>query len=392
MTEKIRDKSEYEKKGVETTTYPSQYDNKDYGKKRKAKTKTIPLKNTTTGQVYGYKTIEEGEETVYPNATVIYTKRGKAVGEIYQDDHGWGCFHYAADTGYDCIDTREWAIEELQDMHANYMQNRGNMKAPEYRPMTEMTFSNFLTLQEMASKWRIEYDDGTTEDVIADDRQHAKLLAKRKDAEDHIKKITRVEINAINEATKLEDTRLPQSVISQIKSLIGKGAKDLAQAWKHAGELVHTAYHVANVKRPHPTHKGAWKQYEDLLKHGVKSLADNRGLSGDWRSSKTAFAEGLMDTPELDELMLTENKQAKRKHRIFVKVRDIGHDDNEQEFEVDADSMNDVIHSFIHQARKNGRHIHIEPKSANQVQLTVHVKGVNKTRDEQIISIKDWSV
>lgn len=332
----IRDKSEYEKKGVETSTYPSQYDNADYGKKRKAKTKTIPMKNTTTGQVYGYKTIEEGGDTVYPNAIVIHTKRGRAVGEIYQDQNGWGCFHYRLDTGADGMDNRDQALEELQDMHSNYLQNRGVAKDPEYRPVAE-SFIGFLV-------------------------------------------------------TEAEDTRLPNGVVGEIRSLINKGAKDLAQAWKNVFELVHTAYHVANVKRPTPDKKGAWKQYEDLLKVGVKALADTRGLSGKWRSSATAFAEGLRDTPELDAL-LTEASGSGRKHRIFVKVRNIGHDDGEQEHEVDAMSVDEVIHSFMHQAKRNGRHIRIEPDHKNGVtKLVVYVKGASKNRDEQLISVKDWSI
>lgn len=256
----IRDKSEYEKKGTDITTYPSMYDNKSYGKKRKAKTHTIPIKNTTTGQVYGYKTIEE------------------------------------------------------------------------------MKFSDFL----------------------------------------------------VTEAEKKDDTRLPTSVVGEITGLIKKGAKDLAQAWKNVFELVHTAYHVANVRRPTPDQKGAWQQYEELLKVGVKALADTRGLSGSWRSSQTAFAEGFIDTPELDEV-LTE-ATGNRAHRIFARTQNIGFDDEEREIEVKAADMNEVIQSIMSQARRNGRHVRIEPVSKNQVKLVVFVKGATTNRDEQIIQLKDWSL
>jgi hypothetical protein len=257
----IRQKSDYENRGKDLKSYPSQYDNKDYGQKRKAHTHNVVLKNTKTGQVFGYKTVEE-----------------------------------------------------------------------------TMKFSEYL----------------------------------------------------INEADASKDTRLPTSVVGEITSLIRKGAKDLEQGWKNAFELVHTAYHVANVKRPTPDQKGAWKQYEDLLRVAVKALADTRGLSGRWRVSQTAFAEG-MKTPELDQI-LAEAHSSNRKHRIFVRTKSIGFDDQEKEFEVDAGSLDEVIQSFMSQAKRNGRHVRIEPISQNQVKLVVYVKGVTKTRDEQIIQLKDWSV
>jgi len=62
--------------------------------------------------------VAEGvNDTVYPNATVIKSKNGRPVGEIYQDGNSWGCFHYRADRGYDFIDSREDAIEALKDLH-----------------------------------------------------------------------------------------------------------------------------------------------------------------------------------------------------------------------------------------------------------------------------------
>jgi len=330
----IRQKSEYERKGSDVTTYPSQYDNADYGKKRKAKTHNVVMKNSKTGQVFGYKTVEEGDNSVYPNAIVIYSKRGTPVGEIYQDHTGWGCLHYRTDVGADGMDNREDALEELKDIHGNYMQNRGNWKTPEYRPMTE-SFKDYLLLE-------------------------------------------------------AEDTRLPNSVIGEITGLIRKGAKDLQQAWKNVFELVHTAYHVANVKRPTPDQKGAWKQYEDLLRIGVKALADTRGLSGTWRSSSTAFTEDAK-TDYLDQIL--EEKHQGRNHRIFVRVRNIGFDDAEEEHEVEAGSIDEVIQSLQAQAKRNGRSVRIVPVAANQIKLIVYVKGITGAeKEEKIIQIKDWSV
>ena len=42
----IRAKSEYEKHGSDVSSVPSQYDNNDYGKRRKAKVHNYVIKNT----------------------------------------------------------------------------------------------------------------------------------------------------------------------------------------------------------------------------------------------------------------------------------------------------------------------------------------------------------
>jgi hypothetical protein len=68
--------------------------------------------------------VEGTNGTVYPGAEVIKSKNGKPVGEIYQDAHGWGCFHYDADNGADSIGSREEAIEWLKDLHDEYRQDR----------------------------------------------------------------------------------------------------------------------------------------------------------------------------------------------------------------------------------------------------------------------------
>ena len=60
---------------------------------------------------------EGSDDTIYPNATVIKSKNGRPVGEIYQDGNSWGCFHYRADRGYDMIDSREDAIQALKALH-----------------------------------------------------------------------------------------------------------------------------------------------------------------------------------------------------------------------------------------------------------------------------------
>lgn len=67
---------------------------------------------------------EGANDTVYPNATVIKSKNGKPVGEIYQDESGWGCFHYRADRGASHIESREEALEWLKDIAEEYRQDR----------------------------------------------------------------------------------------------------------------------------------------------------------------------------------------------------------------------------------------------------------------------------
>jgi hypothetical protein len=60
---------------------------------------------------------EGSNDTIYPNAEVIKLRNGRPIGEIYQDENGWGFFHYGMDGGNDFIDSREDAIEGLRDLH-----------------------------------------------------------------------------------------------------------------------------------------------------------------------------------------------------------------------------------------------------------------------------------
>ena len=73
----------------------------------------------------GKKPKNEGmDDTVYPNAEVIKSKNGKSVGEIYQDENGWGCLHYGADYGADFMDSREEALQSLKDVAVEYRQDQ----------------------------------------------------------------------------------------------------------------------------------------------------------------------------------------------------------------------------------------------------------------------------
>lgn len=66
--------------------------------------------------------VKEGEAeaitgAIYPNAEVIRSRNGKPIGEIYQNENGWGCFHYRSERGYDTIDSRADALEGLKQIH-----------------------------------------------------------------------------------------------------------------------------------------------------------------------------------------------------------------------------------------------------------------------------------
>jgi hypothetical protein len=67
---------------------------------------------------------EGSNDTIFPNAEVIKSRNGRPVGEIYQDENGWGFFHYGMDSGNDFIDSREDAIEGLRDLHQETVRSR----------------------------------------------------------------------------------------------------------------------------------------------------------------------------------------------------------------------------------------------------------------------------
>jgi hypothetical protein len=74
--------------------------------------KTVPVNPSKEQGV-----AEGSNDTIYPNAEVIKLRNGRPIGEIYQDENGWGFFHYGMDSGNDFIDSREDAIEGLRDLH-----------------------------------------------------------------------------------------------------------------------------------------------------------------------------------------------------------------------------------------------------------------------------------
>lgn len=121
-------------------------------------------------------------------------------------------------------------------------------------------------------------------------------------------------------------SKLPQDVMTSIKSNIRKGAEDLDQRWANALELVHRAYEVDGVQRPDPSMKSAWKQYEDNLIYAVQQLAKSRGMDADWRMSSSIFHEAL-----------------EKKPLFHVTIRDTNVNES---YSVNASSIDDIIKLF----------------------------------------------
>lgn len=161
-----------------------------------------------------------------------------------------------------------------------------------------------------------------------------------------------------------EPTMLPAVIVGEIKSNIRKGAKDLQQKWKNALELVHKAYQVANVRRPVPTEKGAWKQYEELIQHAVKQLVATRGLNGEWRVSSLLVREA--------------DEQHIGKRRFFVEIP------GERAQEVDGDNLDDIIEAIANKITRSrdvhGTKVRIEERSKTHAVLTVWVNGIKRER------------
>lgn len=178
----------------------------------------------------------------------------------------------------------------------------------------------------------------------------------------------------ISEATekKILDniTTLPEVVIGELKKLIAKGAKDANQDWRDAKELTDTAYHVAHIRRPIPDQRGAWKQYEALLKYSVNQLWDNRGNKGTWRAADVMYGEG--HTPTIEPLL-----EALGGKRFFVKIP------NAIDVEIDASDMTAVIKDLTNKIRRQGGHVEVRHRNDQGALLVVWKK--DKEVEEIII-------
>jgi len=167
---------------------------------------------------------------------------------------------------------------------------------------------------------------------------------------------------------KEDSTGLPDSIISEIRKNIVKGAKDTEQKWANALELVHKSYEVAGVERPHPDMKSAWRQYEENIQYAVEQLAKFRGLDADWRMSSRIFHEAM---------------QKKNTFRVAVIGGDYG-----DGYTVSAKSLDDVIDS-IKAKNRDLFDIEIKQDSPQKARLLFSKWGIRKNYRLEIEQIID---
>lgn len=166
-----------------------------------------------------------------------------------------------------------------------------------------------------------------------------------------------------------ELSSLPDLAVSDIKSNIRKGAKDLEQNWKDALELTKRAYLVSGINLPTPTQSKAWKQYEDLIKYGVQQMAATRGLDGDWRLTAPALKEFAGD-----------EKQYKHvgSKRFFVELPGY------ETMAVEADSIDDIIEKVTNKIKASRdvlkTKVVVDHKTKHGAILLVFVDGIKRER------------
>ncbi len=157
-------------------------------------------------------------------------------------------------------------------------------------------------------------------------------------------------------------TTLPEVVISELKKLIRSGARDLQQQWADSLELINTAYHVSKIRRPSPSQKGAWRQYEELIKYGVGQMFAARGNKGSWRKSDVVYSESTVPTIQpLNEDM--------GKHRFFISIP------NTADVEVEGDSLSEIVHDLINKLRRHGTTAHVTHHTQEGAILSVMRDG-----------------
>jgi len=200
------------------------------------------------------------------------------------------------------------------------------------------------------------------ETVTIKDSNTGKIYGRRtliqKTTEDVDMKFLASLLNTLTEGTDI--TVLPDQVIGEIKKLINKGASDPEQQWANALELVHKAYQVANVRRPAPNQKGAWKQYEELIQVGVRALYKNRGIDGKWRMTTTTVREAEEPLGNIG------------KRRFFVDIPGAG------ATEVESKSIDDIIEKMSNKLRRHGAKVRIEERAKKHAVLSVWVKDVKR--------------
>lgn len=176
-------------------------------------------------------------------------------------------------------------------------------------------------------------------------------------------------------------TEMPEVIIKELRKNIRDGASDTTQQWANALELVNTAYKVGNIRLPLPDQKGAWAQYEKLIQYGVQQLHDIRGISGDWRITKSSLRENAITSS------LTDKDLSKDigNNRIFATIPGVG------SVEMHAANFDEVISQLENHLRSKGGKLRVEERNADTMMLAVLVKhgGEWVKRDE--IKVQNYS-
>lgn len=162
---------------------------------------------------------------------------------------------------------------------------------------------------------------------------------------------------------------IPAEYMKEIQKNIRDGASNPKLKWANALELAHKAYKVANVQRPLPSMKNAWKQYEENIQYAVQQLATHHGMKADWRMSSSVF----MDSYQVDIINREDRK------RMVVE----GISQEELTSKIVKDTLNDYD---IEQIEEDGKVI-LQPrrfgikqpfqvvieKRVDQIQLELHM-------------------
>lgn len=212
------------------------------------------------------------------------------------------------------------------------------------------------------------------ETVVIRDTNTGKVYGRRtlwqKSTENEMKFLASL-LSMLTEANDL--TTLPDQVIGEIRKLVRKGAQDLEQDWTNALELVNKAYQVANVRRPAPDQKGAWKQYEELITDAVKELHKTRGIKGKWRMTDSIIREAA----EKDPLNMPIGKR-----RFFIDIPGTGSAEV-----MNASTLDDIIEQITNKLRRHGVKTRIDERAKKHAMLSIWKDNVK--RDQ--ITVKEIS-
>jgi hypothetical protein len=208
-------------------------------------------------------------------------------------------------------------------------------------------------------------------------------------------------------------SELPQDMIGEIKKQMRKGVnpgkKELEQwqqmhggtempQWKNALELIDTAYHVLNMKKPNVGTK-AWKQYTDLIPYAVHLMSQKYGISGPsatWRVSHPLVVERMDRDGLLSQLTPLEKKDKENKlpqkptddlspppgyepshvgtKRFFVSIPGAG------QTEIDAKNIDEIIESMANKMRRHGVKVRIDQRSEDGAVISFWHQDVKREK------------